>query len=837
MCFFKLYNLLKGESFLFLHLMQHFIDVILPLPLERYFTYSINEAEYSFLEPGMRVAVPFGKTKIYTGIVQQVHQHNTATYEIKEIEFIIDDNPIITSDQLKLWEWISSYYLCTVGQVMRAALPKSFLLESETIILRNENHLINQKELNDREYLVIEALENRNALKVQDVMNILDRKTVLPILQKMLDKGYIILQEELYNTYKPKTEKFIYLHEELKDEERLKMILEELTRAPKQRDAVMTLFMMQAGNSRPVSKKQLIERANVTSSIIKSLVDKEIVVELEEEIDRVLDEKEDGNDLYSLNKEQSFALLKIKEYFTDHKTVLLHGVTSSGKTQLYVQLIKEQLEKGNQALYLLPEIALTTQLISRLKNFFTHQVLVYHSRYNLNERLEVWNHVLQAKEPYVIIGARSSMFLPFQNLGLIIIDEEHETSFKQYDPAPRYHARDTAIVLGHFKKASVLLGSATPSLESYYNASTGKYRLVELKKRFGNVLMPEINMVDIKEKHKRKKMNGHFSDTLLESMQEAFKNKKQVILFQNRRGYAPIMECDTCGNAPQCPNCDVSLTYHQFKGQLRCHYCGYHTFVPKECPSCSSPSLDTKGFGTEQIEQEFRMLFPNHKVARMDLDTTRGKSSYQKLIHEMDTGAIDCLVGTQMLTKGLDFRNVALVGVMNADSMLNFPDFRAHERCFQLLTQVAGRAGRTSERGKVLIQSYNPDHRILQQVSSYDYKNMYEEQIEERYQFKYPPFQRLIRITFKHRDYQTTLDSSTWFVNALNQVPHGVVVLGPEFPPVSRIRNLYNIHVVIKLAKNQSPEQVKGFIMKVKKSFEAIRQYRSVRCNIDVDAY
>ena len=817
--------------------MSYYVDVILPLPLERYFTYSINKAESQFLEPGMRVAVPFGKSKIYTAIVYEVHHNNTATYEIKDIEFIIDEKPVVTKDQLKFWNWISNYYLCAIGQVMRAALPKSLLLESETIVLRNESLLIDQEELNDREYLVMEALEERNSLKVQDVMSILDRKSVLPILQKMLDKNYIILQEELYNSYKPKTEKYIYLHDELKDEERLKMILEELTRAPKQRDAVMTLFMMQAGNSRPVSKKQLMERANVTSAVIKSLVLKEIVVEIEEEVDRVLDKKEDGALLYTLNEEQSQALKKIESYFQESKTVLLHGVTSSGKTQLYVQLIKDQLEKGNQALYLLPEIALTTQLITRLKNFFKHQVLVYHSRYNLNERLEVWNHVLNATEPYVIIGARSSLLLPFKKLGLIIIDEEHETSFKQFDPAPRYHARDAAIVLGHFKKASVLLGSATPALESYYNASTGKYRIVELKKRYGNVLMPEINIVDIKEKHKRKKMNGHFSDTLIDHMQEAFRDKKQVILFQNRRGYAPIMECNTCGNAPQCPNCDVSLTYHQYKGQLRCHYCGYHTFVPKECPSCSSPAMDTKGFGTEQIEQEFRMIFPNHKVARMDLDTTRGKNSYQKLIHEMDTGAIDCLVGTQMLTKGLDFRNVSLVGVMNADSMLNFPDFRAHERCFQLLTQVSGRAGRTNERGKVLIQSYNPDHRILQQVSSYDYKNMYEEQIEERYQFKYPPFQRLIRITFKHRDYQTTLDSSTWFVNALNQIPHGVTVLGPEFPPVSRIRNLYNIHVIIKLAKNQSPEQVKGYIMKVKRSFESIKQYRSVRCNIDVDAY
>ncbi|WP_438969040.1 replication restart helicase PriA [Nonlabens sp.] len=817
--------------------MQYFIDVILPLPLERYFTYTINAAEFEFLKPGMRVAVPFGKSKIYTGIVHRVHQENIATYEVKDIEFIIDEDPIVTKDQLKFWEWISSYYLCAVGQVMRAALPKSFLLESETIVLKNESTFIEDTELNDREFLVMEALQNRNALKVQEVMDILDRKTVLPILQTMLEKGYIILQEELYNTYKSKTQKYIFLQKEFKKEERLKSVLEELQRAPKQREAVMTLFMMQAGNQRDVTKKQLLERANVTAAVIKSLVSKGILNEVEKDIDRVLDKEEEGAELFELNEDQNNALKEIKSSFEQQKTVLLHGVTSSGKTQLYVELIKKQLEKGNQSLYLLPEIALTTQLISRLKNFFKHQVLVYHSKYNLNERLEVWNHVINASEPYVVIGARSSMLLPFQKLGLIIIDEEHETSFKQFDPAPRYHARDAAIVLGHMKKAAVLLGSATPSLESYYNASSGKYHLVELKRRFGNVQMPEINMVDIKEKHKRKKMNGHFSDTLIDQMQLAFKERNQVILFQNRRGYAPIMECGTCGNAPQCPNCDVSLTYHQYKGQLRCHYCGYHTFVPKECPSCSSNALDTKGFGTEQIEQEFRMLFPNHKVARMDLDTTRGKNSYHKLIHQMDTGEIDCLVGTQMITKGLDFRNVSLVGVMNADSMLNFPDFRAHERCFQLLTQVAGRAGRTKERGKVLIQSYNPEHMILQQVSSYDYNTMYREQVEERYQFKYPPFQRLIRITFKHRDYQTTLDSSTWFVNALNQIPHGVVVLGPEFPPVSRIRNLYNIHVIIKLAKQQSPEQIKGYIIKVKKSFESIKQYRSVRCNIDVDAY
>ena len=816
--------------------MSHFIDVILPLPLERFFAYSITAAEADYIQPGMRVAVPFGKSKIYTGIVDRVHQEEPVDYEVRDIEFIVDDTPIVTQDQLKLWRWIASYYVCSVGQVMRAALPKSLMLESETIVLKNEQSNHNEDELEDKEFLILEALENRNALKVQEVMDIVDRKSVLPLLRDMLDKNYILLKEEVYNTYKPKLEKYIYLHEQYRDEERLKNLLDDMTRAPQQRNAVMTLFMLKTGN-KEVTKKALMERAQVTSSVIKALVDKEIFIEVEKAVDRVLDERKDGEDLYELNEDQAVAMTQIKASFEEDKVALLHGVTSSGKTEIYVRLIKEVLEKGQQALYLLPEIALTTQLIGRLKYFFKHQVLVFHSKYSLNERLEVWQHIIDTKEPYVIIGARSAVLLPFQNLGLIIVDEEHETSFKQQDPAPRYHARDTAIVLARIKSARVLLGSATPSIESYYNATTGKYRLIELKRRFKNIKMPEINMIDLKVKHHKKRMKGHFSDTLIEHMHDAFAENKQVILFQNRRGFAPILECETCGNAPQCPNCDVSLTYHQYKNQLRCHYCGYHTYVPKECPTCSSTALDTKGFGTEQVEQEFMELFPDHKIARMDLDTTRGKNSYEKLIAKVDTGAVDCLVGTQMITKGLDFRNVDLVGVMNSDSMLNFPDFRSHERCFQLLTQVAGRAGRTENRGKVLIQTYNPDHMILQQVSTYDYSTFFREQLEDRYQFKYPPYQRLIRITFKHRDYNVTQESAQWFVNALNQIPHGVQVLGPEFPAVARIRNKYLTHVVVKIGKQHDVNKIKGYIVKVRRSFEAIKQYRSVRCNVDVDAY
>ncbi|SCY09890.1 replication restart DNA helicase PriA [Nonlabens sp. Hel1_33_55] len=816
--------------------MSHFLDVILPLPLERYFTYCITAAEADFIQQGMRVAVPFGKSKIYTGIAVGVRQNIEVAYDIKDIEFVIDESPILQEGQIKFWEWIASYYLCSVGQVMKAALPKSLLLESETIIQRDENTNVEDDALTDQEFLILEALDNRKAMKVDDVASLLDRKTVLPILRQMLSKHLIILQEELYNTYKAKTEKYISLAPEFKSEHALRELLDSMSRAPKQREVLMTLFMMRAGD-KLVKSKDLETRAKASRAVLKSLIDKQILLETEQEVSRMLMDRQTGSELYELNESQEIAYGEIKQAFQESKVCLLHGVTSSGKTEIYVKLIEEYLAQGKQCLYLLPEIALTTQLIGRLQHYFKHQVLVYHSKYNLNERQEVWNLVLDATEPYVIIGARSALLLPFEDLGLIIVDEEHETSFKQFDPAPRYNARDASIVLGKMKGSQILLGSATPSLESYYNTTIGKFELVELKKRYGNVLMPEINMIDIKEKHRKKRMTGHFSDTLIEAMTEAFKNDEQVILFQNRRGFAPIMECNTCGHAPQCPNCDVSLTVHQHRGQMRCHYCGYHTFIPRECIACSSTDLDTKGFGTEQIEAEFKEIFPNRRIARMDLDTTRGKYSYEKLIDKVENREVDCLVGTQMLTKGLDFRHVTLVGVLNADAMLNFPDFRSHERCFQLLTQVAGRAGRTEKRGTVLLQSYNPHHMILQQVSTYDYKTMFKEQLQDRYQFKYPPYQRLIRITFKHRDYSTTLQAGEWFVGALNQIEHGVEVLGPEFPPVSRVRNLFNVHVMVKMGKTHSPETIKGFISKVKKSFESIKQYRSVRCNIDVDCY
>ena len=815
---------------------MYYIDVILPIPLKQTFTYQVNKDEAAFLQQGMRVAVPFGKSKVYTAIVFQVHQTAPSGYETKEIDHILDEAPVITKTQIKHWEWMASYYMCTLGEVVRAALPSAFLLESETIISLSKND-VSEAELTDEEFLVFEALQHQSSLHINDVRSVLDKKNVVAVLEKLLQKNIIQVQEEVYEQYKPKLKRYVKIPSEYASEEGLKTLLETLSRAPKQKEVLMNLFMLTAQSNKAVSVKQLQKQSDTSSTVIKSLIDKEILEEYYIKKDRIEYKGDAASDIKKLNEAQEVAFSEIKQSFTTKDTVLLHGVTSSGKTEIYVRLISEVIERGEQVLYMLPEIALTTQLITRLQTYFGSKVSVYHSKYSVNERVEVWNNVLHSKpKAQIVIGARSSLFLPFNNLGLILVDEEHEPSFKQYNPAPRYQARDAAVVLANLHKAKILMGSATPSLESYYNAANDKYGLVNLTTRFGNVLMPEIELVDIKEKTRKKRMKGHFSDRLLEEMSAVLELGEQVILFQNRRGYSPIVECTTCGTSPQCPNCDVSLTFHQYKNELRCHYCGYHMAMQLSCMACGSDTLDTKGFGTEQIETELKALFPKHSIARMDQDTTRGKNAYAKLIDRLENEEIDILVGTQMLAKGLDFRNISLVGVMNADNLLNFPDFRAHERSFQLLQQVSGRAGRTSKQGKVLIQSYNPYHQILQQVSTNDYKSMYEQQLEDRYQYKYPPYYRTIKITCKDRNLQKMQKAAKWFGQALEN-KLGEQVLGPEPPPVSRIRNMYISNILIKIPKKQSLEKTKQYINRVQQSFNSIKEFSSVRLLIDVDNY
>lgn len=816
--------------------MAHFINVVLPIPLERHFTYSVSAQEAQILQPGMRVSVPFGKSKIYTGIVLIVHTTAPEVYEAKEIHQILDDTPIVTQIQLKHWQWIADYYMCTLGEVVRSALPGAFLLESETLVLRNMEIAVAEQDLKDDEFLVFEALQHQSVLKVHEVAAIIDRKNVLPILNRLLAKNIIKLKEEVFEQYKPKLVKYIRLGIEYRTDEALEKLLESLSRAPKQSQVVLSLFQLQAASNKPIPSSDLETSSNSSRAVIKALLDKGILEEYAIKVDRVnFDENEDTSDSKSLNEYQEKALIDIRSSFDEGKVTLLKGVTSSGKTEVYVKLIETCLEQGKQVLYLLPEIALTTQLISRLQEYFGAEIAIYHSKYNVQERVEVWNNVLSAKKKaQIVIGARSAMFLPFSDLGLVLVDEEHESSFKQFDPAPRYHARDAAIVLGNLHGSHILLGSATPSIESYHNVKTGKYGYAEINRRYGNVLMPDMELVDIKEAHRKKRMKGHFSERLLEEMTEALEAGEQIILFQNRRGYAPILECLTCGHTPQCPNCDVSLTYHQFRKQLRCHYCGHHSALPESCLACGSSDLDTKGFGTQQIEQEVIKLYPDAKVDRMDLDTTRGKHAYEKIITRFEQQELDILIGTQMLTKGLDFRNVSLVGVMNADALLNFPDYRAHEKSFQLLTQVSGRAGRTKKRGKVIIQTYNPYHQILKQVTTGAYENMFSEQVYEREQFKYPPANRIIKITFKHKNYNVLNEAADWFCSAL-KTNFGGNVLGPEYPHVARIRNQYLKHVMVKMDKKESAARTKQNIKRIERSFKAISMYRGVRVLYNVD--
>ena len=797
----------------------------------------MNEDEARFLKQGMRVAVPFGKSKVYTAIVYRVHTEPPSTYETKSIDQILDEDPILNAQQLLHWEWMASYYMCTLGEVIRAALPSAFLLESETVIKLASEVTIDDNGFTDDEFLVFEALQHQSSLHINDVRSILDRKNVVKVIQQLLQKGAIEVEETVFEKYTPKVVRFIRLAPEYTSEENLQQLLETLDRAPKQKEVLMTLFMLTAQQKKPVSSVQLQMKSDTSASVLKTLIEKGVLQEYFIQKDRVEYQGPEGAATKSLSAAQLKALTEIRSSFEEQDVTLLHGVTSSGKTEIYVELISEMLETGKQVLYMLPEIALTTQLIGRLQNYFGERISVFHSKYTLNERVEVWNNVLQKKsKARIIIGARSALFLPFSDLGLIIVDEAHEPSFKQYSPAPRYHARDSAVVLGRLHKAKTLLGSATPSLESTHNAQTGKYGLVKLTERYGNILMPDIELVDIREKHRKKRMTGHFSDRLLEEMEEVLKDGEQVILFQNRRGYSPFVECTTCGTSPQCPNCDVSLTYHQFKNELRCHYCGYHIAMLISCMACGSETMDTKGFGTEQIETEAKELFPDYTVTRMDQDTTRGKHAYAKLIEKIENQEVDIIVGTQMLAKGLDFRNIRLVGVMNADNLLNFPDFRAHERSFQLLQQVSGRAGRTEKRGKVLIQTFNPNHQILQQVSVNDYDGMYKDEAEQRYQYKYPPYYRTIKITIRDRNYNKMHKAAVW-LGALLQTRLKENVLGPEAPPVGRIRNLFITNLLVKIPRQQSVPKTKKFIGRAVQSFHSVKDFSTVKLTVDVDNY
>ena len=817
---------------------MYFVDVILPLPLSKLFTYRINENEAHFLQMGMRVAVPFGKSKVYTAIVHHIHTVEPS-YDIKDIEYILDETPIVTPQQIEHWQWIADFYMCTLGEVLKSALPSAFLLESETIIEIAEKE-VSSTLFTDDEWQVYEALHYKTALKGSEVSKIIPKNKALKVMKSLVEKGAARISERIFEKYVPKLIKYIRLSSEYQNEEGLQKALELLKRSEKQKKLIMAYFNYINREVLPLKAEKLLEEASVSRTVLKSVIEKGIFEEYYLQKDRVSFADSDILTKKILNEVQEEALHQIQKQFQTKNTVLLQGVTASGKTEIYIELIDQYLKAGKQVLYLLPEIGLTVHLINRFKNHFGKSLSVYHSKYSTNERVEVWNNVLNNNpKAQLVVGVRSSVYLPFKQLGLVIIDEEHDNSYRQFEPAPRMQARDTAIMLANIFKAKTLLGSATPSLESMHNVKTEKYGFVYLSKRYADFLPPIIELIDIKDKYHRKRMNGHFSDILIKEITNTLSQGRQVLLFQNRRGYAPIVQCMQCGTVPQCPHCDVSLTFHQSSNQLRCHYCGYAIPMPKACIACGSVDLRTKGFGTEQISKELEVLFPKIAIDRMDQDTTNGKYGYEKILSKFEQQETQILVGTQMITKGLDFENIGLVGVMNADALIHSPDYRAYERSFQLLLQVSGRAGRSAQQGKVLIQTYNPQHPVIQQVLQNDFRGMYQSQIEERQSFLYPPFVQMIKITLKHSNFNQVNESAEWFANTLREVfasQRGIDVLGPEFPPISRIRNEYLKDILVKVHPSEvSLRHTKEHIRRIETSFQAISNFRAIRVSYFVE--
>jgi len=816
---------------------MYFVEVILPLPLPKLYTYRINKDEAHFLQMGMRIAVSFGKSKVYTALVHKVHT-NEPTYETKDIEYILDETPIVTPEQITHWQWIADYYMCTLGEVIKSALPSAFLLESETIIEIAEKDL-NSNLFSDDEFQVYEALHYKTALKGSEVSKIIPKKKTLKVIKSLVEKGAARISERIFEKYVPKLVKFIRLAKDYQSQEGLQKALE-LLKGEKQKKLIMAYFNHINREVLPLKVENLLEEAKVSNAVLKSVVEKGILEIYYLQKDRVSFAGSEILAKKTLNNIQNEALYQVQQQFQTKNIVLLQGVTASGKTEIYIELIDQYLKAGKQVLYLLPEIALTIHIINRLKKHFGKNLSVYHSKYNTNERIEVWNNVLNnCSKAQLVVGVRSSVYLPFKDLGLVVIDEEHDSSYRQFDPAPRLQARDSAIMLANLFKAKTLLGTATPSIESMYNVKIGKYGFVYLSKRYANFLPPIIELIDIKDKQHRKRMNGHFSDILIEEMTNTLSQGKQVLLFQNRRGYAPIVQCMHCGTVPQCPHCDVSLTFHHSSNQLRCHYCGYAIPMPKTCIACGSVDLKTKGFGTEQISKELEILFPQVAIDRMDQDTTNGKYGYEKILAKFEQQETQILVGTQMISKGLDFENIGLVGVMNADALIHSPDYRAYERSFQLLLQVSGRAGRSAQRGKVLIQTYNPQHPVIQQVLQNDFKGMYQNQIEERQSFSYPPFVQMIKITLKHTNFNRTNEGAEWFANALKEAfasKKGIEILGPEFPLISRIRNEYMKDVLVKVKPSElSIHHTKEQIKRIETSFQSISNFRAIRVSYLID--
>lgn len=820
-----------------------YANVILPLYLPKAYTYAVPPEWQGQLMPGQRVVVQFGKSKLYTAIIKELHNDAPAAYSPKELVAVLDDRPVVNAEQLAFWNWISHYYLCTEGEVMNAALPAGLKLQSETKIVYNADEAETAEGLSEKEYAVLDILFHNQIMGIDELAKATGVKNIHGTVKSLLDKGVVSVYEVIKERYRPKKDTLLKLADEYDDEEKLKELFEKIERrAPAQLEVVLAYISL--SNRYDANKTAYIRKVDFMRKLpdawpkVKALEKKGVfeVLEVEQGFDY------NGQEQFvtkQLTDWQEEAVESIKTHFTAKDVVLLQGITSSGKTEVYIKLIAETIAQGKQVLFLMPEIALTTQIINRLKKVFGNKVGIYHSRLNENERVEVWNRTLSYNGTEgsgfdILVGARSALFMPFSRLGLVIVDEEHESSFKQYEPAPRYHARDAAIYLASLFKAKTLLGSATPALESYYNAISGKFGHVYMNRRFADIALPVVQVLNMKEMRKRKQMHSLFAKPMLDEIGLALEKKEQVILFQNRRGYAPFIECTTCAWVPQCINCDVSLTYHKASALFKCHYCGYHTAPPTTCGACGSTALQLKGFGTEKVEDELKIFFPHARISRMDLETTRSKHGHRTIIEDFENGQVDILVGTQMVTKGLDFDNVSLVGILNADMLLNYPDFRAFERSYQLMVQVSGRAGRKNKQGKVVIQASNPEHLVIKSIIDDNGEGFYASELEQRRLFHYPPYYKLVEFNIKHKNPQLVGPAAAYFGSLLRKV-FGNRVLGPEYALVPRVNNYYIKKILLKIERDAPSNKVRGVIEECISTFLQQPDYKYVQIIADAD--
>ena len=818
--------------------MPNFAETLLPLALPGTYTYRVPDGMR--LSIGMRVLVPFGRKKIFTAIVMSLHDREPKGYDVKEILGTLDDKPIVRHPQLDFWHWIADYYLCTKGEVYKAAVPSGLKVESETTISVNPDFEESEPgQLTDHERVILDFTAQRGRVQIAEIARATGFKTVERNVSHLLDMDALHVSERVIDNYRPKTEACVRLAIAREDEEKLHQFFDQLKRAPKQESLLLAYLDMsrwlQSGDVKEVSKENLLKRAGVSGAVLHEAVKRGLFEIYKKEINRFSELGSVLEEPPTLSEEQQRAYTEIHQSMRQHAITLLHGVTSSGKTSVYMHLINDALKLGKQVLYLVPEIALTTQLTRRLRRVFGDRLLIYHSKFSDNERVDIWKRLLESSEPCVVIGVRSSVFLPYSNLGLVIVDEEHDSSYKQQDPAPRYNGRNAALVLAQMHGAKTVLGSATPAIEVYHLALEGRYGLVKLMTRYGDIQMPEVKVIDTLDARKRREMNGLFSNELIANCRKALQNGEQVILFQNRRGYSPMVRCKECGWVPKCENCDVSLTYHKHNRSLVCHYCGYTIPLPDLCPACQLPGLEIIGYGTERIEDDIDAVFPGEKISRMDLDTTRSKNSYDRIIDEFSAHRTNILVGTQMVTKGLDFDAVSIVGILNADTMINFPDFRSHERAFDMLEQVSGRAGRAHKQGQVIIQTSNPEHDVIKYVQAHDYEGFYEHELADRQKFGYPPFTKVINIYLKHREDVVVGELAVRYSGLLRQV-FGTRVLGPMAPFVARVQNLYIRQITLKMETVASMSKVKKILRDLYEQMLASDdRMKSVRLYYDVD--